>query len=78
MNSFTWSKEDNDWILLGDQYNEELNNWQGPINNGKLRSLNLKEKIKTEEIFYKSSGSVKFNGITREGNPEIPIKSYKD
>ena len=27
MNSFTWSKEENDWIFLGDQYNEELNNW---------------------------------------------------
>ena len=26
MNSFTWSKEDNDWIILGDQYNEEFNN----------------------------------------------------
>ena len=24
-----------------------------------------------------SSGSVKFNGIPREGNPEIPIKSYR-
>ena len=22
MNCFTWSKEDNDWILPGDQYNE--------------------------------------------------------
>ena len=22
MNSFTWSKNDNDWIMLGDQYNE--------------------------------------------------------
>ena len=21
MNCFTWSKEDNDWIVLGDQYN---------------------------------------------------------
>ena len=45
MNSFTWSKEDNDWIVIGDQYNEEFNNWQGPINNGKFRSHNLKEKI---------------------------------
>ena len=23
MNSFTWSKEDNDWIVSGDQYNRE-------------------------------------------------------
>ena len=22
MNSFTWSTDDNDWIVLGDQYNE--------------------------------------------------------
>ena len=22
MNSFTWSKEDNDWIVSGDHYNE--------------------------------------------------------
>ena len=29
-------------------------------------------------ICSKSSGSVKFNGIPREGKPEIPIKSYKD
>ena len=27
INSFTWSTEENDWIFLGDQYNEVLNNW---------------------------------------------------
>ena len=27
MNSFTWSTYDNDWIFLGDQYNEDFNNW---------------------------------------------------
>ena len=49
INGFTWSKNDNDWIILGDQYNEELNNWQGPINNGQSRQKNIKEMIKTEE-----------------------------
>ena len=34
MNYFTWSKEENEWIVLGDQYNEEFNNWRGPIKNG--------------------------------------------
>ena len=27
MNSFTWSTNENDWIILGDQYNEEFNEW---------------------------------------------------
>ena len=31
MNCFTWSKEDNDWIVSGNQYNEEFKNWKGPI-----------------------------------------------
>ena len=31
-----------------------------------------------EETCSKYAGSVKFNGIPREGNPEIPIKYYKD
>ena len=26
MDSFTWSTNENDWIVLGDQYNEEFNN----------------------------------------------------
>ena len=26
LNSFTWYKEDNDWIVLGDQYNEWFKN----------------------------------------------------
>ena len=37
MNSFTWSTNENDLIILGDQYNEEFNNWRGPINNGQFR-----------------------------------------
>ena len=32
----------------------------------------------TEETCSKYAGSAKFNGITREGKPSIPIKSYKD
>ena len=48
MNGFTWSKEDIDWIFSGDQYNEEFNNWKGPIHNGQFRSQTLKEKLKTE------------------------------
>ena len=31
MNSFTCSTDDNDWIILGDQYNEEFNNWRRTI-----------------------------------------------
>ena len=49
MNLFTWSKEENYWIVPGDQYYEELNNWIGPINNGQFRSQTLKENRKTEE-----------------------------
>ena len=48
MNSSTWSTDENDWIFLGDQYNEYFNNWRGPINNGQLRQKNLKEMINTE------------------------------
>ena len=33
---------------------------------------------KTEETCSKYAESVKFNGINREGKPEIPINSYKD
>ena len=48
MNCFTWSKEDNAWIVSGDHYNEEFKNWKGPIHNGQFRSQTLKEKRKTE------------------------------
>ena len=78
MNCFTWSKENNDWIVPGDQYNEEFKNWRGPINNFQFRSQTLKDKRKTEETCYKYAGSAKFDGIPREGKPAIPIKSYKD
>ena len=78
MNCFTWSKEDNDWIFSVHQYGEAFKNWRGPINNGQLRSQTLKEKRKTEDTCSKYAGSAKYNGIPREGNPAIPIKSYKD
>ena len=78
MNSFTWSTEENDWIFLGNQYNENFNNWKVPINNGQFHQQNIKEMIKTEDTCSKYAGPVKFNGIPREGNPEISIKSYKD
>ena len=50
MNSFTSSTNVNDWIILGDQYNEEFNNWRGNINNGQFHDNNLKEMRKTENI----------------------------
>ena len=38
INCFTWSKEDNYWILPNDHYNEEFKKWQGPIHNGQFLS----------------------------------------
>ena len=38
MNFFTWSKENNDWIVPEDQYDEEFKNWREPIHNGQFRS----------------------------------------
>ena len=77
LNCFTWSKEQNNWIVPGDQYNEEFKNWRGPIHNGQFRPQTIKKKIRTERVCSKFSGSIKFNGIPREVNLEIPIKSYK-
>ena len=78
INCFTRSKEDSYWVVPGNQYNEEFNNWRGPINNGQFHSQTLKDNRKTEETWSKYAIYVKFNGIPREGNPTIPIKSYKD
>ena len=78
MNCFIWSKDNNDWIFPEDQYDEELNNWRVPIHNGQFHSQTLKEKRKTEETCSKYTDSAKFNGIPREVNPVLPIKSYKD
>ena len=77
MNSFTFSTNENYWIILGDQYNEEFKNWRGPINNGQFRQQNLKEMRKTEDTCSKYAGFAKFSGIPRVGNPVIPINSYK-
>ena len=49
MNFFTWSKEKNDWIVPGYQYNEKFKNWIGPIHNGQFHSQTLKGKRKTED-----------------------------
>ena len=65
MNSFTWSKEDNDWILPGDQYNEEFKNWQGHIYNGQFRLKILKVDKKIEGTCTKCAGSTKLNGTTK-------------
>ena len=78
MNFFTWSKDDNDWIVPEHQHNEDFKNWRGPIHNGQFCSQTLKEKRKIEEICSKYVGSAKFNGIPREGKPAIPISSHKD
>ena len=48
INIFTWSKDDNDWIVPEDQYNEEFTKCRGPINNGQFRSQNLRDKIKPD------------------------------
>ena len=65
MNRFTWSKDNNDWIVPEDQYDDEFKNWIGPIHNGQFCSQTLKEKRKTEEACSKYAGSAKFNGIPR-------------
>ena len=62
---FTGLKDNDDWIVPEDQYNEEFKNWRGPIHNGQFRSHNLKDKRKTEETCSKYSGSAKLNGIPR-------------
>ena len=76
MNYFTWSKEKNDWVVPGDQYNEGFKRWRGPIHNGQFFSQTLKEKRKSEEKFSKYAVSAKFNEIPREGKPSIPINYY--
>ena len=75
MNCFTWSKDNNDWIVPEYQYDDELKNWRGPINNGQLCAHILKENRKTEETYSKYTDYAKFNIIPKEGNPSIPIKS---
>ena len=78
MNWFTWYKEDIDWIVPEGHYNKGFKNLWQPIDNGQFWLQNLKEKRKIEETYTKYLVSAKFNGIPREGNTEIPIKSNKD
>ena len=78
MNWFTWSKEENDWVVSEYHYNEEFKNWQGPIHNDQLLLHTLKENRKKEQTYTEYAGSAKFIGITREVNPAIPINYYKD
>ena len=65
MNCFTWSKQNNDWIVIEDQYDEEFKNWRGPIHNVRFRSQTLKDNRKTEQTCSKYAGFAKFNGIPR-------------
>ena len=65
MNCFTFSKENNDWIVPEDYYNEEFKNWKVPINYGQFRLQTLKDKRETEETCTKYSVFEKFNGVTR-------------
>ena len=69
MNCFTWSKENNDWSVPEDQYDDEFKNWRGPIHNGQFLSQNLKEKQKIEETCSNYAGSAKFNGFPSLGMP---------
>ena len=78
LNCFTWYKEDNDWIVLGDQYNEKCKNLQGPIHNVQFCPRTLKKRRRTDRMCLKSLGYVKLNGMYREGSTEIHIKSYRD
>ena len=47
--------------------NNKFKIWWGTIHSGQLREQNLKEERKTEKTQPQYSGSVKFNGISREG-----------
>ena len=76
-NCFTWYKYNNDWIVPGDQYDEEFNNWRGPTHNSQFNSQTLEEKRKREKICSKYAGSTKFNVIPMKVKSVIPIKSYK-
>ena len=42
INCSNWSKENDDWIVPEDQYNEEFKNWIGSIHNGQFCSQTLK------------------------------------
>ena len=77
MNYLTLSTEENDWIVLWDQYNGYFNNGKGPIENVQFRQKNLKDMRKTEETCSKYAVSVKFDGITREKSQKYPSSPTK-
>ena len=78
MNCFLCSKKETDWIVPEVLYNKEFKNWRGPIHNGKFRLQTFNENSNTEYTCTNYTGSLKFNGITREVMTSILIKSYKD
>ena len=49
MNCFTLVQREKYWIVPRDQYNEEFNNWRGPIHNGQFCSQTLRDKRNVEE-----------------------------
>ena len=69
MNWLSWYNEDNYFIVPGDQYNEEFNNWLGTMHNGQFHPYILKYTNNTEEKCTKYDWSVKFNNIPRGGYP---------
>ena len=75
---FNWSRKDNNWVVTGDQYNNEFKKWRGSIHNGQSHEQALNKTKRTDRICSMFSGSVKCNGIPRVVNPKIPIKYYKD
>ena len=77
MNCFIWSNKDNDWIVRGDFYKKDFKKYQGTIHNSQLITQILKEKRNTQQKYTKHEGYAKFNVITREVKPSMPIKYYK-
>ena len=74
MNFLTHPNKDIDWIIPGDQYNNQFKTCQGPLQNGQFSAKAFKEKRKIESTFSKHADSVKFNIIHRKVNMVIPIK----
>ena len=78
MNFFTWSNEDNDWIIQGDKYNGEfktgedlsimVNSVCRPSRRRKIKRIHAPSMQILPSII----------GIHIEVKPSIPIKSYKD
>ena len=75
MNCFACSKKDVDFIVPGYLYNKEFNNWWGLIRNCQFHAQTLNQNMNTKETCTKYEGSSKFNGIPREGKPEMLMLS---